>query len=161
MTPFHKPHSTELAGMHDNPCGDDRFYNNLFVGRPDLSQYDAARLPVWMDGNVFLKGAKPSKHEKDALRVPDFDPAIRLVEKADGWHLELTLDQGWAGQRTRQLVTTALLGKAAIPNLPYERPDGTPLRITADYFGQQRNGSNPAPGPFEQLGPGRLDLKVW
>ena len=55
LTPFHKAHSTELAGMHDNPCGDDRFYNNLFVQRGDLSPYDAARLPVWMDGNVFLK----------------------------------------------------------------------------------------------------------
>ncbi len=160
-TPFHKPHSTELAGMHDNPCGDDRFYNNLFVGRADLSQYDAARLPVWMDGNVFLKGAKPSKHEKAPLRVPEFDPAIRLVEKADGWRLEITLDQTWAAQRTRQLVTTALLGKAAIPNLPYERPDGTPLAIITDYLGQERDQSNPAPGPFEHLGPGRLDLKVW
>ena len=93
----------------------------------DLSPYDAARLPVWMDGNVFLKGAKPSKHEKDPLRKPEFDPAIRLVEKADGFHLEITLDKAWAAQRTRQLVTTDLLGKAAIPNLPYERPDGTPL----------------------------------
>ena len=32
MTPFHKAHSTEVAGLHNNPCGDDRFYNNLFVG---------------------------------------------------------------------------------------------------------------------------------
>ena len=31
LTPFHKAHSTEVAGLHDNPCGDDRFYNNLFV----------------------------------------------------------------------------------------------------------------------------------
>ncbi len=31
-TPFHRAHSTELAGLHDNPCGDDRYYNNLFVG---------------------------------------------------------------------------------------------------------------------------------
>ena len=68
QTPFHKAHSTELAGMHDNPCGDDRFYNNLFVGPGDLSVYDKAQLPVWMDGNVFLKGAKPSKHESEAAR---------------------------------------------------------------------------------------------
>ena len=62
-TPFHKAHSTEVAGLHDNPCGDDRYYNNLFVGRGDLRPYDEARLPVWMDGNVFLKGARPSRHE--------------------------------------------------------------------------------------------------
>ena len=67
LTPFHKAHSTEVAGLHNNPCGDDRYYNNLFVGRGNLSPYDAARLPVRMDGNVFLKGAKPCKHEKDPL----------------------------------------------------------------------------------------------
>ena len=33
-------------------------------------------LPVWMEGNVFLKGAKPSKHEKDPLVKADFDPDL-------------------------------------------------------------------------------------
>ena len=79
QTPFLKPHSTEVAGFHDNPNGDNRYYNNLFVQGADLSIYDNAPLPVWMDGNVFLKGAKPSKYEKDPLVKPDFDPAIRLV----------------------------------------------------------------------------------
>jgi len=31
MTPFLKAHSTEVAGYHDNPRGDDRYYNNLFA----------------------------------------------------------------------------------------------------------------------------------
>ena len=116
---------------------------------------------MWMDGNVFLKGAKPSNREKSPLVMADFDPAIRLAERADGIHLEIRLDQVLAARRTRRLVTTGLLGKAAIPNLPYERPEGSPLTIAADYFGRPRNEANPAPGPFEQLGPGRLDLKVW
>ena len=160
MTPFHKAHSTELAGMHDNPSGDDRFYNNLFVERGDLSPYDAASLPVWMNGNVFLKGAKPSKHEKDPLCKPEFDPAIKLVEKADGLHLEVTLDKAWSTQRTRQLVTTDLLGKANIPGLPYENPDASPLKINTDYFGKKRNEANPTAGPFENPGTGPLSLKV-
>jgi alpha-N-arabinofuranosidase len=160
MTPFHKAHSTEVAGLHNNPCGDDRFYNNLFVERGDLSPYDAARLPVWMDGNVFLKGAKPSKHEKDPLVKPEFNPALKLVEKTDGFYLEVQFDKAWAAQRTRKLVTAELLGKAAIPNLPYEQPDGAPIRINTDYFGKQRNEANPTPGPFENPGQGDLKLKV-
>ena len=36
-------------------------------------------------------------------------------------------------------MTTELLGKAAIPNLPYEQPDGTPIRVNTDYFGKPRN----------------------
>jgi hypothetical protein len=31
-TPYHKPHSTALAGLNSIAGGDDRFYNNLFVG---------------------------------------------------------------------------------------------------------------------------------
>jgi alpha-N-arabinofuranosidase len=160
MTPFHKAHSTEVAGLHNNPCGDDRFYNNLFMQRGNLSPYDAARLPVWMDGNVFLKGAKPCKHEKNPLVKPEVDPALKLVEKTDGFYLEVQFDKAWAAQRTRKLVTSELLGKATIPNLPYERPDGTPIRVNTDYFGNERNEANPTPGPFENPGQGALRLKI-
>lgn len=31
LTPYHKPHSTFVAGLHDNPGVDIRFVNNLFV----------------------------------------------------------------------------------------------------------------------------------
>jgi len=160
LTPFHKAHSTEVAGLHNNPCGDDRFYNNLFVERGDLSPYNAARLPVWMEGNVFLKGAKPSKHEKNPLLKPEFDPAVKLVEKTDGFYLEVQFDKAWAAEGTRKLVTTDLLGKATIPNLSYEQPDGSPLRVNTDYFGKQRIEANPTPGPFENPGQGNLKLKV-
>lgn len=162
MTPFHKAHSTEVAGLHDNPCGDDRFYNNLIVQHGDLSQYDTARLPMWMNGNVFLKGAKPAKHETEPLLKPEFDPKLNLVEKADGFYLELILDKVWSVERTRKLVTTDMLGKAVIPNLPYEKPDGSPLRVDTDYFGKKRNEKNPSAGPFENPAVGKqLTLKVW
>jgi alpha-N-arabinofuranosidase len=159
QTPFHKAHSTELAGMHDNPYGDDRYFNNLFVKRGDLSPYDAAPLPVWMDGNVFLGGAKPSKHEKEPLVDPKADPEINLVETPGGFELELSVDKSWA-ERKRGLVTTERLGRAKIPDLPYERADGSPIRINIDYSGKSRDLSNPTPGPFENPGSGRLKLKV-
>jgi len=161
QTPFHKAHSTEVAGLHDNPCGDDRYDNNLFVGRGDLGAYDEASLPVFMDGNVFLKGARASRHEANPLVRPDFDPAIKLVEKAAGFDLDLTLDTAWFAERTRALVTTARLGKASIPNLPWEQPDGLAIRVNTDYSGKPRNEANPLPGPFENPGAGRLVLKVW
>lgn len=63
-------------------------------------------------------------------------------------------------ERTRNLVTTKRLGKAAIPDLPYEQADGTPIRINTDYFGKKRNESNPTPGPFENPGTGPVRLKV-
>jgi alpha-N-arabinofuranosidase len=114
-----------------------------------------------MDGNVFLKGAKPSKYETNALVQPDFAPALKLVEETGGYYLEMKYDPSWNTERTRKLVTTKLLGRAIIPNAAYEQPDGTGIRINTDYFGRSRNESNPTPGPFEHPGEGDLKLKVW
>ena len=59
------------------------------------------------------------------------------------------------------LITTALLGKAKIPGLAYENPDGSPLKVDHDYLGQSRSPTRPTPGPFESPSEGELKLKVW
>lgn len=161
LTPFFKAHSTKLAGLHDNPVGDVRFYNNLFVRRPDLNQYNRATLPVWMDGNVYLAGARPSTHESNPLDEPTFGPMIRLKQRHDRFYLQMRFDQAWDQERPHKLVTTELLGKAMIPDLPYEQPDGKPICINTDYFGRSRNETDPAPGPFENSRTGSLTFKVW
>ena len=159
-TPFHKPHSTELAGLKNIVGGDHRYFNNLFIGGTGLAPYDTAELPMQMGGNVFLKGAKPSQHEKEPLVKADVDPALKGVERADGYYLELTLDKEWAGAAKRPLVTTELLGKAVIPALPFEQSDGASMRIDTDYFGKPRSNTNPTPGPTENLRTGTQSIKV-
>jgi alpha-N-arabinofuranosidase len=161
QTPFHKAHSTELAGFHDNPSGDDRYYNNILIHSGDLTKYDAARLPVWMEGNVFLQGARPSKHEQVPLCYTNSESALKLAVQPDGLYLDLALNPAWKQKRVRKLVTSEWLGKAAIPNLPYENPDGTPVRIDTDYFGNKRDQINPFPGPFELSKDGKQLFKVW
>jgi len=161
QTPYLVTHSTAVAGYHDNPPGDSRFYNNLFVQRADLSRYDNAPLPVWADGNVYLEGAKPSKFDAHSVVAPDFDPHLLLVSEPGGLYLEMQFDKKWIDQEARKLVTTAMLGKAVIPDLPFEQPDGMPIRIDTDYLGKKRNESNPSPGPFEHPGTGELKIKVW
>jgi hypothetical protein len=161
QTPYHKAHSTELAGRRDCPIGDVHWYNNLLAARCNLGVYNGAVLPVVASGNVFTKGAQPSKFDKEALVKTDFDPDIKLVRKADGWYLEIKTDPTWATEQSRKLVTAELLGKAVIPDLPFENPDGSPLKIDADYFGKPRNPANPAPGPFANPGTGAQTLKVW
>jgi alpha-N-arabinofuranosidase len=123
--------------------------------------YDGETLPMWMDGKVFLDGAKPSKFDKDSTVAADSDPRLQLDSKPDGLYLEMRFDKKWIDQVARKLVTTALLGKAVIPDLPFEQPDGKSVRINTDYFGKKRNESNPTPGPFERPGQGDLTLKVW
>ena len=100
--------------------------------------------------------AKEAKHVVQA----GVDPKVRVVEEGRNVYLHLTL--GPAVQKSNTtLVTTELLGKAKIPGLPYENPDGSPLKIDTDYFGKRRNEANPTAGPFENPGAGPLTLKVW
>jgi len=160
-TPYHYAHTTGLAGLCNTRGGDDRFYNNVFAGGKGLSPYDSAALPMWMAGNVYLKGAQPSRQEQDACVQPRFDPGIELVETEEALYLRFDLDETRVRETARQLVTTGSLGRAEIPDLTYERPDGSPYRIDTDYFGITRNAASPFPGPFEHAGSGKQPLKVW
>lgn len=161
VTPFHPPHSTVIAGLHHNQeHGDDRYYNNVIVERMNLTLYDDAKLPVRMDGNVFLKGATPCIHEQEPLVLPASDPGIKLIEKADGYYLEGSFDAALGAKRMRRLVTTDLLGKASIPNAAYEQPDGASISINTDYLGEKRNPANPFPGPFERAGNGAFSMRI-
>jgi len=159
-TPFMKAGSTEVGGLRNIPGGDDRFYSNILVNS-GFDGYDKAGLPSWTSGNVFLNKAQPSTFDKSPLLRPDFDPEIKLVEKSDGLYLEITLDKAWAEGTSRPLVTTDMLGKAKIPDLPFEQPDGSAYRLDTDYFGKKRNADNPFPGPFETPEGDKQMLKVW
>ena len=116
-------------------------------------------------GNVYLHGAKPSVHDRDALVNADFKPDIKQdikqEEKADGWWLKMTVDPAWVSKQKRTIVTSEALGKAKIPDAPFENPDGSPFKIDADYFGKPRNPENPAPGPFSFSGDRDISVKVW
>ncbi len=160
-TPFHPAHSTKVAGLRKIPGGDDRYYNNIFVNDNGSTAYDKAAQPMQMAGNVFLKSARPSTHEQNPLVLPEFDPGIKLVEEKDGIYLHIALDKVWTEKQQHPLVTTELLGKATVPDAPYERPDGSPYRLDSDYFGNKRNAANPYPGPFEMPESGEQVLKVW
>ena len=99
-------------------------------------------------------------HLEAAVAEKSF-PEVKLEEKPDGWWLEMAVDPAWTAKRKRAVVTTELLGKAKIPDAPFENRDGTPYRLDTDYFGKKRNAENPAPGPFRLTAKEALRLKVW
>ncbi len=159
LTPYQKPHSTEVADLAPNPSGDDRYYNNVFL-HAGLAAYDEAKLPVFMANNVFLAGSRPCRHEPEPAVLPEVDPHVKLLAEADGLYLELTCDNSWL-TKSCQLVTSKLLGRASIPDLPFDQPDGTGYRIDTDYLGEQRDAASPRVGPIESLRPGRSRVRVW
>ena len=138
-----------------------RFYNNMFAGAGGLSALGEKAVNTQAAGNVYLAGAKPSIHDKDALVASEFKPNLKLYEKSGGWWLEMAVDDNWTSNQKRDIITTGLLGKAKIPDAAFEQPDGTPYRLDTDYFGKKRNTANPAPGPFEFASKKVVRLKVW
>ncbi len=178
LTPWHPAHSTSVAGLVATRGGDDRFHNNVFVGRGEpalegprpedrnrraascgLAVYDLRPLPLRTSGNVHLRGARPAAREADAVVRPDLDPRLRLVEEEGAWVLRLAAGPELAEAATR-LVTTETLGRAFVPQVAYENADGTPLRVDTDFFGNPRDPERPTPGPFERPGRGEVALRL-
>ncbi len=158
-TPWQEEHGTKIAGLMSIKGGDNRFFNNVFIAPAGLDTYDESARPNQMAGNVFLKGAKPSKHEESPLVLPDFDPALKLRDENGAWFLEM--NAGWDGNAAGPLVTSELLGKAVVSGQGYVKPDGSPYRLGRDFTGATRQEENPSPGPFEARPGGRQSIKLW
>jgi len=161
QTPYFKPHTVEDMKLSNISHKDARYHNNLFVGRSGLSVYGEKAENLQAAGNVYLTGAKPSMHDREALVVADFDPGIKLQEEPDGWWLEMAVDPAWISKQKRAVVTTESLGKAKVPDAPFEKPDGAPYRLDTEYFGNKRSTASPAPGPFQFGSEKVIRLKVW
>lgn len=172
FTPYHLPHSMDVAGLSTIFSGDDRYYNNIFLGYgPELNAsaprynyglvvYDGAKLPVWIDGNVYYGRAVPYKGEINKKESHNLEPEMKITEEGDNVYLTINLDESYSSPQTK-FINSVILGKAKMPNEGFENSDGSPLKIDTDYSGKERSESKPSAGPFEKQGEGRLKLKVW
>ena len=167
FTPFHKPHSTELAGLKQTRGGDNRFYNNIFVNGfhepgfkiTGLQIYNNAELPVFADGNMYCNGVEVFKADKNFLEI-NAQIEAKIPDDKSGFYIDFNFPESIQKLETKT-VTTELLGKAIVPEQGFENRDGSPLLIDSDFFGKKRDPKNPTAGPFEQLQKGKLSIKVW
>lgn len=166
-TPYQVPHSTEVAGLKKTKCGDNRYYNNIFVGgKPDsrssrsgLGIYKNTHFPMFVDGNVYLNKAKAYKGEVNKLKL-SFNPEIAIADKTDGIYLSITIPKETSNIKN-QLVTSDMLGEAKVPGQGYVNPDNSKIKIVNDYLNHLRSSKNPMPGPFENLKSGKQEFKIW
>lgn len=174
FTPYHLPHSTQVAGLRNIFLGDNRYYNNLFI-KPNhdpidesqeypfvygLVAYHEARYPNQTGGNIYYQGAKPGTDEQNFTLRTDFDPEIALEITEHGLYLNLNIDDAIEENKTYQ-VTTELLGSTVVSEAIYEKPDGSPFVMDTDFHGNKRQGKHPIAGPFAKLkqGNNRILLK--
>ncbi|MCL2051850.1 MAG: right-handed parallel beta-helix repeat-containing protein [Lachnospiraceae bacterium] len=186
-TPYHLPHSTKVKGYAVIYGGDDRFYNNIFVGRGegadygtgyydefntsladfihniqkdapvDIDRFIEEKEAVFIDFNLYLDGASAFAKEEHATDLSDFAANLR-VEIKDGLnYLHIDLPDQF-DSLTVPVKTTESLGRTRISDAEYEDSDGSELRIETDINGEKNTGRI---GPLKALksGSNRILIK--
>lgn len=191
-TPYHYPHSTEVAGVSFIYSGDDRIYNNIFVGGPEIREEDSAfgtahydqctdsyeayiekimllgnadhekyfqvEQPVYIDGNIYVNGARHCRHEKN-YTFSEEETFFKVEQDRDTTYLKFGMPGGVMDLDT-VIHGTETLGSTRISNCIFDSPDGERISIDKDYFGNPRN-DRPKSGPFENIHEGNNEFVIW
>lgn len=167
FTPYFLPHSIEMAGLNTIAGGDDRYYNNIFIGNKDnlhstpvLSVYDSVKYPVQIEGNLYSSGAKPSQKDVDYTDSLGYDSKIELLEKGKEVYLKFAPHPSFFNHNA-SMINTELLGETIISRGTFNSPDGKSIKFDVDYFGEKRPDKKILAGPFADLNTDQVELKVW
>lgn len=187
-TQYHLPHSTKIAGFSLVYGGDDRFYNNIFVGAEglegagtshyknytssleeyitevhknsgDLEAFLKAEQPVYINNNMYLNGALPFERECDKVVDDSFNPEVRIVDEGDEVYLSIELPESFEGF-TGEIHSTDTLPRVRIVDAEFEKPDGSKVVLDSDYLDNQKNDRSPL-GPLSTLKKGKNYIRVW
>jgi hypothetical protein len=188
-TPYHFPHTTQVAGTAVVYGGDDRFYNNLFVGGDgiqncgtagynpntasyeeyvekvlsqgvgDLEMFKRVEQPVYISANAYLNGAEGLDREKDGYTDKEFNPSVKILEEGSDVYLEINIQKKLLDVPAK-IASTETLGTVRIVDAIFDDPNGNPIILDHDYLGARRP-EKPAVGPIEGLKPGANRIKVW
>ncbi|NMC36919.1 MAG: DUF1565 domain-containing protein [Bacteroidales bacterium] len=170
FTPYFLPHSTDIAGLTTIFGGDDRYYNNIFIGpgarkekgkeQVSLKGYENTKLPVWIEGNIYCNGSVPSQKDAGFTALSSYDPELVLSEEGGHGYLVFSYDRSFTEHKVK-IINTTLLGKAKIPKADFDNPDGTALTIDRDFFGNKRTPENNTAGPFSNIRKDGNKLNLW
>lgn len=187
-TQYHLPHSTKVAGFSLVYGGDDRFYNNIFVGAEglegvgtshyknyttsleeyieevhkhpgDLEAFLKVEQPVYINNNMYLNGAAPFEREKDKFVDNNFDPKVTIVEEGEEVYLSIELPESF-DNFLGEIHSTDTLPRVRIVDAEFENPDGSKVILDTDYLDNQKENKSPL-GPLSHLKKGKNYIRVW
>ncbi|GAB2318554.1 hypothetical protein IRB23SM22_08120 [Alkalibacterium sp. s-m-22] len=187
-TPYHVAHSTDLKGMAPVYGGDDRWFNNIFIGDEGLEEvgtahykgyttsleefiydvhhqpgsdheaFNVVEQPVYIDQNVYLNGAEPFEREENNL-VSGHNPDIKITEEGNEVYLEIDLPEGFENL-LGGVHSTQTLERVRLADAEYENPDGSDVIINTDLLGKVKDGDSVL-GPISELKSGHNRVKIW
>ncbi|HLQ70184.1 MAG TPA: right-handed parallel beta-helix repeat-containing protein [Bacillota bacterium] len=187
-TPYHVPHSTEIAGFAVTYGGDDRFYNNIFIGAGHLKDvgtnhfngyttslkeyiekvdqtsgdhevFQTVEQPVYINHNAYFNGAKAFDKENENINIPSFNPGLRIEEERNGVYLSCDLPED-IEESFGDIHTTHTLKEVRIADADFEHPDGSHITLDTDYIGNQKLEKNEL-GAINDLRKGKNRVKIW
>ncbi|MBB6451322.1 hypothetical protein HNR44_003329 [Geomicrobium halophilum] len=187
-TPYHLPHSTEVAGYALVYGGDDRFYNNIFIGNDsldevgtahyngyttsleeyieevhqesgDVERFERVEQPVYINNNAYFNGAKAFDRENDNLVADSFNPEFSIAEEGSEVYLYFELPEAFE-KMFGKVQSTDTLNRVRIVDAEFENPDGSKVHVDKDYFGEERPDESLF-GPFVNAKRGKNRVKVW
>ncbi|PZT55681.1 NosD domain-containing protein [Paenibacillus silvae] len=187
-TPYHLPHSTKIAGFSLTYGGDDRFYNNIFIGKEglqgvgtshfknyttslteyidtvhklhgDVEEYELVEQPVYINNNAYFNGAEPFEKEVDHWVEEQFCPNLSIIDQGEAGYLSIELPEV-AEHLYGAVHSTSTLPRVRIVDAEFENPDGSAVLLDTDFLDQPRARKDGL-GPFSTLKKGKNYIKVW
>jgi len=186
-TQYNLPHSTEVKGFALIYGGDDRFFNNIFIGEEggecgtaiyngytasleeyiekvneingDHERFDAVGQPVYINNNAYFNGAEPFEREKENLVETNFIPNLEIIDKGDEVYLSCEMPESFENIKTR-IQSTDTLTRVRIADAEFENPDGSKLILDTDLLDGKRDEKSPL-GPIVSLKKGKNHIRIW
>lgn len=187
-TPYHVPHSTLVAGFAPVYGGDDRFYNNIFIGKNavnnigtelyngyttsleeykylvsqeegDHQAYHKIKQPVFINNNAYFNKAKHFEKEENNLIDENFNPALSLEEESEGLYLNISLPPSFF-EIKGETQSSDTLPKVRLVDADFESPNETPISINTDLVENMRTDTTLL-GPIESLQAGENKVLIW
>ena len=187
-TPYHVPHSTLIAGFAPVYGGDDRFYNNIFIGQEgipnvgteiynfyttSLSEFKEAvakeegdhesfhkiKQPVYIEDNAYFNKANQFNRENRNFINESVDPDLSIVEEGNDVYLNISVPESFIEFKGK-VYDTETLPKVRIVDADFEDENGNSLTLNTDLNDDLRENESMI-GPLQTLTTGNNKVKIW
>lgn len=188
-TPYHFPHSTMVAGTVPVYGGDDRWFQNLFIGGQEENRhYGTAEYngsPVSLESYIeevqslgygdveqyervkqpayidgnVYLGGAVAFEQEVNCYADNVKAEAKIVTEEDGVYLDITLPEEMFTLKGK-VITSKDLGMTRITEGRFENRDGGDLAIDSDLVGNVMSETVIA-GPLQNVQAGNNKVKIW
>ncbi|WP_436937123.1 right-handed parallel beta-helix repeat-containing protein [Staphylococcus xylosus] len=187
-TPYHVPHSTLIAGFAPVYGGDDRFYNNIFIGQEGISNvgteiyngyntslsefkeavakeegdhesFHKIKQPVYIEDNAYFNKANQFNREDRNFIDENVNPNLSIVEEGNDVYLNISVPESFIEFKGK-VYDTETLPKVRIVDADFEDENGNSLTLNTDLNDELRENESMI-GPLQTLTTGNNKVKIW